>query len=79
MQAFEYAGLCIEASMQTIANGNWRSEIKPASVMGSLQALSAKYGIHVFFADNRDLAARTIEGLLFHFLRKQQELTITQI
>lgn len=72
MQAYEYAGLVIEASMQSIARGNWRSEIKPASVLGSLQALSAKYGIHVFFCDNRDLAARTIEGLLFHFLRKQE-------
>lgn len=72
MQGYEYAGLVIEASMQTISKGIWRSEIKPASVMGSLQALSAKYGIHVFLADNRDLTARTIEGLLFHFLRKQE-------
>lgn len=45
----------------------------PQSVIGSLQALSAKYGIHVLFADNRELAAKTIEGLLFHFLRKQFE------
>ncbi|UJS16906.1 MAG: hypothetical protein L3J17_13460 [Candidatus Jettenia sp.] len=74
MQAFEYAGVVIEASMQTIANGNWRSEIHPASVMGSLQALSSKYGIHIFFADNRELAAKTVEGLLFQFLRKQHEL-----
>lgn len=73
MRSFEYAGLVVESSMQTIANGNWRSEIKPASVMGSLQAFSAKYGVHVFLADNRELAARTVEGLLFHFLRKQYD------
>ncbi|WKZ17749.1 MAG: ERCC4 domain-containing protein [Candidatus Jettenia sp. CY-1] len=74
MQAFEYAGLVIEASMQVLYKGNWRSDIKPQSVVGSLQALSAKYGIHVFLADNHELAARTVEGLLFHFLRKQYEL-----
>ncbi|GIL20816.1 MAG: hypothetical protein BroJett041_19300 [Candidatus Jettenia caeni] len=71
MQVFEYAGLVIEASMQTLSRGKWRSQITPQSVMGTLQALSAKYDIHVFLADNRELAARTVEGLLFHFLRKQ--------
>lgn len=74
MQAYDYAAVVIESSMQVLAGGNWRSGITPQSVMGSLQALSAKHGIHVFLADNRELAARTVEGLLFHFLRKQYEL-----
>lgn len=74
MQAYEYAGLVIEASLQMLYKGDWRSDIKPQSVVGSLQALSAKYGIHVFLADNRELAAKTVEGLLFHFFRKQIEL-----
>ncbi|MBM2834942.1 MAG: hypothetical protein HW406_2103 [Candidatus Brocadiaceae bacterium] len=71
MRAYEFAGLVVEANLSTIYLGAWRSRITSQSVIGSLQALSAKYGIHVFFVDNRELAARTVEGLLFHFLRKQ--------
>ena len=73
MRAYEYAGLVVEANMTTLYKGGWKSQITPQSVIGSLQALSSKYGIHVLFADNRELAATTVEGLLFHFLRKQYE------
>lgn len=73
MRAYEYAGIVIEANLTTLYLGEWRSQITPQSVIGSLQALSAKYGIHVLLADNKELAAKTVEGLLFHFLRKQFE------
>lgn len=73
MRAYEYAGIVIEANLTTLYLGEWRSQMTPQSVIGSLQALSAKYGIHIFFADNRELAAKTVEGLLYHFLRKQYE------
>lgn len=71
MRAFEYAGLVIEASLADIYRGVWRNDISIESVAGSLQALSAKYGVHVVFACDREIAAKTIEGLLFQFLRKQ--------
>lgn len=53
--------------------GGWRNKITPQSVFCSLMAFSAKYGIHVMFADNRDIAAQTVEGLLFQFLRRQYD------
>ncbi len=73
MRAYEFAGLVVESNMSTLYLGEWRSQITPQSVIGSLQALSAKYGIHIFLAGNRALAAKTVEGLLYHFLRKQYE------
>lgn len=73
MRAYEYSALVIESSLTNIYKGGWRSAITAASVVGSLQALSSKYGIHVFFADNSGLVADMVEGLLYHFLRKQHE------
>jgi ERCC4-type nuclease len=73
MRAYEFAGLVVEANLTTLYKGGWRSQMTPQAVTGTLQALSAKYGIHIFFVDNRELAAKTVEGLLFHFLRKQFE------
>ncbi|GAN35010.1 MAG: hypothetical protein DYG83_18330 [Candidatus Brocadia sp. AMX2] len=73
MRAFDYAAIVIETSLSDIYKGKWRSEMTVASVVGSLQALSAKYGVHILFADNPTIAADTVEGLLYHFLRKQHE------
>jgi len=69
MRGFEYAALVIESSLQEIANGNWQSRISSASVIGSLQSISVAHGVHVFWCENRNLAAHLTEGLLYHFLR----------
>ncbi|KXK28787.1 MAG: hypothetical protein UZ01_02527 [Candidatus Brocadia sinica] len=73
MRAFEYAGLVVEASLADIYRGVWRNAISVGSVVGSLQALSAKHGLHVLFACDRAIAALMVEGILYHFLRKQHD------
>lgn len=73
MRAFEYAGLVVEASLADIYRGVWRNAISVESVVGSLQALSAKHGLHVLFACDRAIAALMVEGILYQFLRKQHD------
>ena len=71
MRGFEYSALVIEAPLGEIVSGNWRSHMNPVSVFGSLQSLSVAHGIHVFWAESRELAASLVEGLLFHYLKKK--------
>lgn len=73
MRDFEYAGLVVEVSLADIYRGVWRNAISVESVVGSLQALSAKHGLHVLFACDRAIAALMVEGILYHFLRKQHD------
>ncbi|MCF6154476.1 MAG: hypothetical protein E3K36_04320 [Candidatus Brocadia sp.] len=73
MRAYEYAAIIIESSLADIYRGAWRNDISVASVVGSLQALSAKYGVHVLFACDREITALTVEGLLYQFLQKQRD------
>ncbi|MGR3318781.1 MAG: ERCC4 domain-containing protein [Candidatus Anammoxibacter sp.] len=71
MRGFEYSALVIESALWEITGGNYRSQISPVSVFGSLQSLSVAHGIHVFWAESRELAASLVEGLLYHYLRKK--------
>ena len=71
LRGFEYSGLIIEAGLKELYSGQWRSHITPQSVIGSLQSISVKHGINVFWAENRTLAAQWIEGILYHYLRSK--------
>ena len=74
LKGFEYSALIIEAGLNELYSGQWRSQITPQSVIGSLQSISIKYGVNVFWAENRTLSAQWVEGILYHFLRaKLQE------
>lgn len=74
LKGLEYSAIVIEASLNDLYSGQWRSKITPESVIGSLEAISVKYGIHIFWAENRENAGNLVEGLLYHFLRaKLQE------
>ncbi|MGR3221209.1 MAG: ERCC4 domain-containing protein, partial [Candidatus Anammoxibacter sp.] len=55
MRGFEYAALVIESPLWEIVSGNWRSQISPVSVFGSLQSLSVSHGVHVFWCESREL------------------------
>lgn len=73
MKAYEYSAVVVEASLTDIYRGVWRNAISIESVVGSLQALSAKYGVHVILACDRAIAALMVEGILYQFLRKQHD------
>ena len=71
LEKYSFAAIVVETDLSTIKKGNWvYGGIHPNSVIGSLQAISVRYGIQVFFCGNPKLTANYVEGLLFHYYKK---------
>ena len=74
-----YFSLVIEASLSDLANGKYQSQMLPKSAVQSLLSWSVKYGVHIFFCENREYAEKvTLSLLLKHarqFYQKFQLLT----
>lgn len=61
--------LVIEADAATIDRGEWRSNLQPSHVLGSLAAWQAQYGLPVWLAGDHDGAARYVERYLYQAAR----------
>lgn len=64
---YDHASLVIEATAAQVNSPYSFSKANPASVIGSLQAFSVLYGVHVHFAGNRENAENWVAGLLLKF------------
>jgi len=67
MASFEYAAVVIEGSLADVLRGDPRSEVRPATVINSLHSWSVRYGVHVWYAGDRECAAATCVRLLESF------------
>ena len=65
LATFEYAAIVIEGPLRSLLASRW-SRVRPRSVINSLIAWSIRYGVHVWFADNRELA----RALTYRILQK---------
>jgi DNA excision repair protein ERCC-4 len=63
--AYRFRLLVIEATQKQIEAGKWRSQVLPASVMGSLAAWSARFGLPVWLAGDHAGAAVYVEKYLY--------------
>ena len=63
-RGLDYFALVIENDLTTLANGNYRSDMNPKSVIQSLMAFSVRYNLPVFFCPDRKFASRITESLL---------------
>lgn len=63
-QDLDYFTLLIEGTLRDLANGRYRSTMRPKSVIQSVLALSVRYRVPVFFAENRSWGQRITESLL---------------
>ena len=52
-KSLDYFCLIIEASLQDIVNGNYRSQASPKSMIQSLLAFSIRYRLPVWFCESR--------------------------
>lgn len=66
LKSYEFAAVVVEATLEAIVIGNYRSAASPASVVGTALAIIVRY-CPVFFAGDRDLGQRLTEGLLRRF------------
>jgi ERCC4-type nuclease len=63
-RTLEYFALVIEANLEDIALGRYRSAMLPQAAVQSVLAFSVRYHLPVFFAGRRDCAARVTQSLL---------------
>lgn len=68
-RGLSFFAVVIEASWQDMAQGNYRSKMKPQAACQSVMALMARYAIPFFFAGNR----RTAEYITFSLLKQYHE------
>ncbi len=66
---FRYFALVIEASLSDLANGTYRSQIVPASIIQSLLSWSVKYRTPIFFCESRQFAEKVTLSLLLKYAR----------
>jgi len=72
-RALNYFALVIEASLSDLSNGRYRSRMKPSAAIQSLLAFSIRYGLPVFFVENRKYGAKVTESLLQKFARELEK------
>ena len=69
-RALDYFALVVEASLSDLSNGRYRSEMNPKAAIQSLLAFSIRYGLPIFFVENRRYGARVTESLLLKYARE---------
>jgi len=56
----------IEGTIDQIERGQYRSKVKPESVLGSIAAWENRFNVRFVFAGNRQTGERTAKRLLLH-------------
>lgn len=55
MTELKYSAIVIESSLSSFTEPPRFSQLNPKSAFGSLITWSIRYGVHVYFADNRTM------------------------
>ncbi len=69
MMAYRFRMVVIEADALTLETGEWRSQLQPAHVLGSLSAWTAQFGLPVWLGGNHESCARFVEKYLYQCAR----------
>ena len=73
MRGFRFRALVIEGTQDMIELKQYRSLISPAAILSTLDALSVRAGLHVFWCGDAEGAARKVESLALMFVRGIQK------
>jgi len=69
LRAYRFRLLVVEASAADLDAGQWRSNLQPAHVVGSLAAWTAQYGLPIWLAGDHAGAGRFVERYLYQCAR----------
>lgn len=72
LRGYDSAALLIEAPFKAIAQGRYRSHMKPEAAVQSLFSIMQGYRMPLLFADNREAGERYVYDFLRHFVRHAQ-------
>lgn len=68
LREFDYAALVIESSLSGLLIPPFKSRMNPKSIIQSLISWSIRYGVYVFFSDNRHYSECLIYSLFEKYL-----------
>ena len=69
LRAFRFRCLVVEASYADLEAGQWRSQLKPSRVLGSLSAWMVQFDLPVWLAGTHQAGAEFCERYLFQCAR----------
>ena len=75
LRGFKFKRLLIIGTQAEIEAGQYRSNIKPASVLGTLAAFEIRYDIPVVFAPTPEAGAHRVETWAWYSAREAVEVT----
>jgi DNA excision repair protein ERCC-4 len=70
LATYELGCVVVEASIQDVLDRRYRAGVHPNAVMGAAIAIYVDHRVPVFFAGDRLLACRLVEGLLARFFKR---------
>jgi hypothetical protein len=73
LRGFRFRRLLIVGTREEIEAGVYRSNIKPAAVLGSLAAWEIRYDAPIVFEADPEAAGRRVESWVFWFAREHFE------
>lgn len=75
---YDRACVVVEAGLDDLLSGAYRSGAHPASVFGSAMSIIIDYGVPVYFCSDRQCACRFVEEYLLRYHRRHQALCLQQ-
>ena len=69
MRQLRFAGLLIEGHRDQVAGAEYHSRATPESMLASVDALTVRTGLHIFWCGDHEGAARQVEGLVAQFAK----------
>jgi DNA excision repair protein ERCC-4 len=73
LRGFRFKRLLVVGTEGEILKGDYRSNIKPAAVLGTLRAFEVRYDVPVVFCESVENAANRIESWVFWYAREVVE------
>ena len=73
LREIDYSAIVVEASLTNFVEPPRFSQLNPKSAINSLLAWSIRYGVHVFFADNRTMGNLLTLRILERYWKKLHE------
>jgi len=73
LRGFRFRRLLVVGTRQEIDRGEYRSNIRPASVLGTLAAFEIRYDVPVVFEPDPVTAGRRVESWAFWYAREHVE------
>ena len=73
LRGFRFKRVLVVGTEAEILRGDYRSNIKPQAVVGTLRAFEVRYDVPVVFFDTAEAAAQRIESWAFWYARETVE------